>query len=119
MSREHDLNGYIIMFTSNFLSAAEFQKCVPAELRSRIDMVCEFQPLSASEKREYVDYEVGKYMAKLATYLGNQEGNAEVVRKWATVDCNGTENLREIKRMIQSNVCKLLDVENAEKYVQM
>lgn len=54
MTREYDLDGYIIIFTSNLKNEIEYNKCIPAELQTRFDLVCEFQELSCLEKKEFL-----------------------------------------------------------------
>lgn len=54
MGHEHDLDGYIIVFTSNIKSEEELNEKIPPELRARIDLMCEFVKPSISEKAEHV-----------------------------------------------------------------
>ncbi len=54
MGNEHDLNGYIIIFTSNIKDENELNEKIPSELRTRIDFMCEFVKPSVAEKAEHV-----------------------------------------------------------------
>ena len=41
MTREYDLDGYVIIFTSNLPNETEYKKVIPPELQTRFDLVCE------------------------------------------------------------------------------
>ena len=52
---EYDLNGYIIIFTSNILSMKEYKDSIPNELQTRFDLVAEFQSPTIKDKKQFVD----------------------------------------------------------------
>ena len=54
MAREYDMNGYVVVFTSNLSSEAEYKKIIPPELQTRFDLVCEFEEPSAKEKAQFL-----------------------------------------------------------------
>lgn len=64
MGVEHDLDGYVIVFTSNIKSAKDFSESIAPELRTRFDLVCEFVQPSTSEKISFA--------SKLALSKANQ-----------------------------------------------
>ena len=51
---EHDLDGYIIVFTSN-MTQKEYKKYIPDALKSRLDMVYYFTELEEKEKIIYIE----------------------------------------------------------------
>lgn len=55
MGKEHDLDGYLVVFTSNITSESDFNAMISPELRSRFDLVCEFEDPSIAEKKRYVE----------------------------------------------------------------
>lgn len=110
LTREYDLDGYIIVFTSNLPTANEFYKQIPLELQSRMDLVCEFKPLTLSEKKVYVEYQLKRYMDRLSEEFSKHEVSPEVFKKLANVNYQGTDNLRDIKRMVEQNVIEFLNV---------
>lgn len=55
MAREHDLDGYVLVFTSNIQNEAEYKKIIPPELQTRFDLVCEFQNPSNTEKMMFLE----------------------------------------------------------------
>ena len=110
MTREYDLDGYVIVFTSNIPTADKFYKAIPPELQSRIDLVCEFKPLTLEEKQQYVQFQLDRYMSRLADEFARHEVTPEVKKRLADVPFKSTDNLRDIKRMIEQNVIEFLEV---------
>ncbi|MFS0647390.1 AAA family ATPase [Siminovitchia sp. 179-K 8D1 HS] len=68
-SREYNLDGYLIVFTSN-LDEQNFYKVIPEELQSRLDLVCEFEKLTISEKQEFVNDYINRVSQKVKMYGG-------------------------------------------------
>ncbi|MCE7700179.1 MAG: AAA family ATPase, partial [Methanobacterium paludis] len=103
-SQEHDLDGYIIVFTSN-INEQQFYKDIPNELQSRLDIVCEFKALTREKKIEYVEYQIKKFLEKLKAknYLKDfSEQDVEDFKSEINID--STDDLRDIKRMINRKI---------------
>lgn len=109
LAREYDLDGYIIIFTSNLLSDNDFYKEIPPELQSRIDLVCEFKPLTIDEKKKYVEYQRNYYLQKLANEFSKHVLTPEDMSNLINVNFQNTDNLRDIKRMVEQKVIEFLD----------
>ena len=97
----HDLNGYIIVFTSN-MSQKQYQKHIPDSLKSRFDMVYYFVDIPLDEKKKYIDATATKLIDKLNT-------NFDVKISTDTLDGElhqllSLHNLRDIKRKIEDIV---------------
>lgn len=97
----HDLNGYIIVFTSN-MSQKQYQKHIPDSLKSRFNMVYYFVDIPLDEKRKYIDATATKLIDKLNT-------NFDVKISKDTLDGQlyqllSLHNLRDIKRKIDDIV---------------
>ena len=97
----HDLNGYIIVFTSN-MSQKQYQKHIPDSLKSRFDMVYYFVDIPLDEKKKYIDATATKLIDKLNT-------NFDVKISKDTLDGElhqllSLHNLRDIKRKIEDIV---------------
>lgn len=97
----HDLNGYIIVFTSN-MSQKQYQKHIPDSLKSRFDMVYYFVDIPLNEKKKYIDATATKLIDKLNT-------NFDVKISKDTLDGQlhqllSLHNLRDIKRKIEDIV---------------
>lgn len=110
LTREYNLDGYIIIFTSNIPTAEEFYKVLLPELQSRIDLVCEFKPLADEDKEIYVDFQLNRYMERLSDEFEKHEVTNDTRRKLSNVNYKGTDNLRDIKRIIEQKVIEFLDV---------
>lgn len=63
--REHNLDGYIIVFTSNVLKE-DFNKLIPNSLVSRFDLVYRFVELSVQDRKEFIKEFAEELIAKMA-----------------------------------------------------
>ena len=59
-----DLNGYVIVFTSN-LNRKSFGEKLPPELKSRFDIKSEFLSLSLEDKEYYLSLKLQQLISKL------------------------------------------------------
>lgn len=69
MGDEIDINGFIIIFTSN-ISKEDFQKRISPELRSRFDYKCMFTLLGDEDKRKYIEFRVRTISKKVNAEFG-------------------------------------------------
>lgn len=96
---EHDLDGYIIVFTSN-MSQKECRKYIPDALKSRIDMRYYLTNLELKEKYVYIKEVSETLIEKLSVEfdllvdISCIEGKLDELAKF--------NNLREIKREIEN-----------------
>lgn len=96
---EHDLDGYIIVFTSN-MSQKEYRKYIPDALKSRIDMIYYFTNLELKEKHVYIKEVSETLIEKLSVEfdvlvdISCIEGKLDKLAEF--------NNLREIKREIEN-----------------
>ena len=65
MSREYDLNGYIVVFTSNIRDENQFYNKMSLEFESRLSMICEFTSLSNAEKEKYITFQIENCIKKM------------------------------------------------------
>ena len=98
---EHDLNGYIIVFTSN-MTQKQYQRQIPDSLKSRFDMVYYFIELSQEEKQSYIIDTANKLIDKLNIHFG-------VIVDIKTIEKELNEltkykNLRDMKKEIEGLV---------------
>lgn len=103
---EHNLNQYIIVFTSN-LSEENYKKIIPEPLESRFDMKYNFIPLSQKEKEEFIL----KISNELVTELFEKEQIivelSDNIRE-ELVSLASYDNLREIRRKIEDVILNLV-----------
>jgi len=104
MSREYDLNGYIIIFTSNLKNEDEFKSKMSPEFESRVNLICEFTPLTMEEKKEYINFQINCCMEKM-----KKEGmKIKFKAKDISVSYNDTDDLREIKNRILNKISEYI-----------
>lgn len=106
MSREYDLNGYIIVFTSN-INEEQFLKGIPPELQSRFDIVHEFLTLTREEKIKFLEHQIKMFSEKIqeqSDYLVFSESEIESFKE--IVDTS--DNLRDIQRTLQNKMLNRL-----------
>ena len=103
---EHNLNGYIIVFTSN-MSKEKYFKLVPDSLKSRFDMVYRFVELSIQEKENFINEIANKLIDKISKIdteisdkieINNIEDELNSLKKY--------NNLRDIKRKVENIIIK-------------
>ncbi|MBP1926693.1 energy-coupling factor transporter ATP-binding protein EcfA2 [Sedimentibacter acidaminivorans] len=98
---EHNLNGYITIFTSN-MTEKQYQKHIPNSLKSRFDMVYNFEDIPVEDKNIYINNTTIKLVGKLKKEFG-----VEVDIKLITPQLNELvkyKNLRDMKREIEDIV---------------
>lgn len=104
-SNVYDLDGYLIIFTSN-LSPENYRKRLSPELRSRFDYVCQFQLLTDKEKKDYmykrIEVTIKKFEEKLNVTI-SKEDKAILYR----IDYSSLNNLRKINRAIKEKFAEI------------
>ena len=110
---EYDLNGYLIIFTSN-LNDDNYKNIIPAPLLSRFTMKTLFEPISFEEKSKYVRDRskklVGKYNEE---YDGNMDYKS-VLAKINNKDIKSIKNFRYLNRIIQLALIKEIEEKENE-----
>lgn len=105
-SRIYDLNGYIIIFTSNF-NSAEFSKNIPNEFQTRLDLISEFVPLTYEEKENFVKLE----LEKIQKTMKNNPKYETINLSDLHIDFNLDEidNLRDLQRRIYDQIIDIIN----------
>ena len=104
MSREYDLNGYIIVFTSNLKNKVEFKSKLSPEFESRVNLICEFTPLTMEEKKEYINFQVNSCIEKMK----KEEINVKFKLEDILIPYTDTDDLREIRNRILNKISEFL-----------
>lgn len=106
---EYDLNGYLIIFTTN-LKSEDYKEVIPAPLLSRFTMKALFEPVGYEIKNKYVSEKtktlVDKYNAK---YVKNIDYK-DVLKHIDINTIKNTKNFRYLNRIIQKAL--ILTIEN-------
>lgn len=100
----HNLNGYTIVFTSN-MTSEHYIQYVPASLRSRFDLLSDFQIPNLDEKRLFIQEQANNLVEKLnsikeGTYAIDDELTEEIMK------FSEENNLRHIKRLVQDTIAE-------------
>ena len=104
MGREYDLNGYIILFTSNLKNESDFDKYMSPEFKSRIDLICQLLPLTEEEKKEYINFQI----EELKKDMTNANIEFEDFSENISIQYNDTDDLRELKSRVFREVIKYI-----------
>lgn len=114
LGEEIDLNGFIIVFTSN-ISAEDYKKTISPELRSRFDYKCKFTALSIEDKTKYVEFRA-KGIIKNIFKEENYESylNLSNYLKFY-VDVSNYKNMRDINKQIKKVFLKYISSNNIEE----
>ena len=107
LAREYDLNGYIIIFTSNIRNESEYKKTIPPELQTRFDLVCEFQPLKYEDKTKFISLLIEKARRKFSEQFEKFTLTEEDERYLYNFDYGNIEALREIKKKFNNRLMDL------------
>ena len=104
MAREYDMDGYVIIFTSNLLSEAEYKKAIPPELQTRFDLVCEFETLTATEKTAFLNLLFEKAKTKYSEQFEKIEMTEDDKMQLYAFDYSSLSALRDIKRVFNNRL---------------
>jgi MoxR-like ATPase len=109
---QHDLNGYMIVFTSN-MSQEQYKKHIPDSLKSRFDMIYYFEDLPDQDKRNFIYETADKLRERLF-----QQFSVSISIDRIKTDLEKLvthSNLRYIKRRIEDIVFNEF-FNNADKF---
>ena len=109
MAREYDMDGYVIVFTSNILNEEEYKKTIPPELQTRFDLVCEFEEPSHDEKIQFMDLLLEKARVKYPERFAAVEMTESDKRELYSFDYSGLSALRDIKRIFNNRLMDFFD----------
>lgn len=104
LAREYDMDGYIIIFTSNLLSESEYKKTIPPELQTRFDLVCEFEEPTTEEKTAFLDLLLKKAKTKYAKEFAEIEITEDEKKQLYAFDYSSLSALRDIKRVFNNRL---------------
>lgn len=99
-AEEYDVNGYIIVFTSN-ISKENFKKKISPELRSRFDYKGIFNLLTYEDKQKFVHFRVNQIVDKYKEFVSADipdKIHDDVVNE---IDVSQYSNMRELNKKIK------------------
>ena len=98
---EHNLNGYIIVFTSN-MAQSEYSKKIPDSLKSRFDMVYYFVDLPIEEKQQYILVTALRLIEKVDKNFGKKVNIQDISLELS--ELSQYNNLRNTKKAVEDKV---------------
>lgn len=105
MGREYDLNGYIILFTSNIENENQFDKTMSPEFKSRINLICQFTPLNDKDKEDYITYQIDSFKRDLKL---NKIKHKKIPKK-INIRYDDTDDLRELKDRVYNKMQEYIE----------
>lgn len=109
---EYDLNGYMIIFTSN-LEKNTYQDKIPAPIISRFSMLYNFSNISIADKNKFIKYRIQKLINKYYDKYKIQIEYNDIIEK---IDINKIlklDDLRQMNRIIRKeflNIIKNIEI---------
>lgn len=104
---EYDVNGYIIVFTSN-ISKENFKKKISPELRSRFDYKGMFNLLTDEDKRKFVHFRVNQIISKYREFVSHDLPEKLHDNVVARIDVSHYKNMRDLNKKIKDTFVELI-----------
>lgn len=108
---EIDINGFIIIFTSN-IAKEETPVRISPELRSKFDYKGHFTRLSNQDKRKYVEYSINSIIRKYNEHYNKSLGTEVINYFIKTILSDKYENMRDINKAIKIEFVKYIRKQN-------
>lgn len=108
----HNLKGYTIVFTSN-MTSEYYVNYIPAPLRSRFDLLSDFQIPNIEEKKLFIREQANSLVNQL-NFM--QKNTYEISDELMVKIMNFSEepNLRQIKRLVQDAIAEDFQINNTD-----
>ena len=99
-AEEYDVNGYIIVFTSN-ITKENFKKRISPELRSRFDYKGVFNLLTDEDKRKFVHFRVNQIISKYQDFVSQDIPDKLHDNVVGAIDVSQYKNMRDLNKKIK------------------
>lgn len=100
MANEIDLNGFIIIFTSN-IGKENFKNVISPELRSRFDYKGYFSELQHEEKFKFVDFRIDNIMRRYNEQNKKILGSNFKYEVINSIDVSKHKNMRDLNKLVK------------------
>lgn len=100
LAHEIDLNGFIIIFTSN-ISKENFKNVISPELRSRFDYKGYFSILKTEDKRKYVWFRTNSIVRKFNKNVANVLDDNFITDVFSQINVTKFKNMRDLNKTIK------------------
>lgn len=112
MAREYDLEGFIIVFTSNIQTQKEYEEKIPLELQTRFDLVCEFEKPTMDDKKDFLGLLLEKAKQKYKDLFSQFTMTEEDEKYLLGFDYSNIVALRDIKRLFNNRLMDLFETKD-------
>lgn len=109
LGEQMDLNGFIIVFTSNILKE-DFKKRISPELRSRFDYKCIFTLLSDEDKMKYIEFRAESISKKVKSEFKIDLGEQLKTYLSTCINVSSYKNMRDINKQIKKEFLTYLSI---------
>ncbi|MDX1907900.1 MAG: AAA family ATPase [Bacteroidia bacterium] len=109
LGEEMDLNGFIIVFTSN-ISKENFKKIISPELRSRFDYKCIFTLLSDEDKMKYIEFRAESISKKVKSEFRIDLGEQLKTYLSTCINVSSYKNMRDINKQIKKQFLEYFSI---------
>lgn len=100
-AEEIDINGFIIIFTSN-IPKEQFASAISPELRSRFDYKCHFTYLKEKDKRKYVEQRVSDIISKYNNIYERRLPKGTHAYICSKIQVERYKNMRDLNKRIKN-----------------
>lgn len=107
LGQEIDLNGFIIVFTSN-ISKEDYKKRISPELRSRFDYKCMFTLLGDEDKTKYLEFRAKSILEKINLDSSDVLDSDLSQYLKSNIDVSKYQNMRDINKRIKKTFIQYL-----------
>jgi hypothetical protein len=107
LAHEIDLNGFIIIFTSN-ISKEGFKNAISPELKSRFDYKGYFSILKTRDKLKYVEFRLNSVIRKFNKNVANILDDSFKYEVFAEINVSKFENMRDLNKVIKKTFVEKL-----------
>lgn len=119
LAEEIDLNGFIIVFTSN-IAKEDFLSKISPELRSRFDYKCQFTVLFEDDKIRYTEYRVNEIITKVNKEFEITLPNNCFDELISKINVSKFNNMRDLNKLIKRIFVEyLLNITSIEKTLEL
>lgn len=113
LAEEIDLNGFIIIFTSN-INKEDFQKRISPELRSRFDYKCIFTLLSNEDKEKYIEFRAKSIIKKVKLEYQIELSDNLIEYFKNHINIAKYNNMRDINKNIKKVFLEYIELQKVE-----
>lgn len=104
---EYDVNGYIIVFTSN-ITKENFKKKISPELRSRFDYKGIFNLLTDEDKKKFVHFRVNQIISKYKEFVSSDIPDRLHDDVVSEINVSQYKNMRDLNKKIKDTFVALI-----------